>query len=50
MVTLFERLGAGTSIAPSDDDVPIRKYKGFASFSEMESLFMQIIENEESKY
>jgi hypothetical protein len=50
MLSLYERLGAGTSIAPSDDDIVIRKYKEFQGLSEMESLFMQIIESEESKY
>jgi len=50
MLSLYEKLGAGTSIAPSDDDFPIRKYKEFEGLSELESVIMKIIENEESKY
>ena len=50
MLSLYEKLGAGTSIAPSDDDFPIRKYREFEGLSELESVIMKIIENEESKY
>jgi hypothetical protein len=50
MLSLYEKLGAGTTVAPSDDDYPIRRYKAYAGLSELESIIMQIIESEESKY
>lgn len=50
MLSLYETLGAGTSLAPSADDFPIRRYKAFAGLSDLEAVIMQIIESEEIKY
>jgi hypothetical protein len=50
MLSLYEKLGAGTSIAPSDDDFPLRRYKAFAGLSDLETFIMQIVESEEIKY
>ena len=50
MMSLYEKLGAGTSIAPSADDFPLRRYKALAGLSELESFIMQIVESEENKY
>ena len=50
MLSLYEKLGAGTSINPSADDCPIRKYKAVDGLSDLETLIMKIIMSEEMKY
>jgi hypothetical protein len=49
-MSLYEKLGAGTSIAPSADDFPIRRYKKCVGLSEFETFIMQIVESEETNY
>lgn len=51
MLSLYEKLGAGTSLAPNAvDDKPVRKYKGCTALSPIENAIMSTIECEESNF
>lgn len=51
MLELYERLGAGTSISPSQDDKPKRLYKNIKNnMSQLEEILMDVIESLEEIY